>query len=224
MDNMRIYNAVRAVPDAAKKTITAGRLKGFTDINPQYRIEKLTEMFGPCGIGWRYDISDQWLEPGADDVVSAFCNINLYVKADGEWSEAIPGTGGSAYVAKERNGLYTSDEAYKMALTDALSVACKALGICADVYWEAGRTKYSGAPQETPSRTELATDPPPGDLHTERATPEQLKRLRYELDEDQQAAICLKYEVDRLEQLERYTASKVLAQLAARARKENNNG
>ena len=29
--------------------------------------------------------------------------------------------------------MYTSDECYKMALTDALSVACKALGVAADV-------------------------------------------------------------------------------------------
>lgn len=29
-----------------------------------------------------------------------------------------------------------------MALTDALSVACKALGIAADVYWDKDKTKY----------------------------------------------------------------------------------
>ena len=52
------------------------------------------------------------------------------------------------FVAKERNGLYTSDECYKMALTDAISVACKALGFGADVYWQADRTKYTNKPQE----------------------------------------------------------------------------
>lgn len=30
-----------------------------------------------------------------------------------------------------------------MALTDALSVSCKALGIAADVYFSGGRTKYT---------------------------------------------------------------------------------
>ena len=30
-----------------------------------------------------------------------------------------------------------------MALTDALSVACKALGVAADVYWQADKTKYT---------------------------------------------------------------------------------
>ena len=68
--------------------------------------------------------------------------IELYVKYEGEWSWAIPGTGGSKLATKERNGVYVSDECYKMATTDALSVACKNLGIGADVYWKEGRTKY----------------------------------------------------------------------------------
>ena len=50
MDNMTLYQLLRKVPDEAKKPIQAGRLKGMTDINPMWRIKKLTETFGPCGI------------------------------------------------------------------------------------------------------------------------------------------------------------------------------
>lgn len=142
MENLAIYNAVRSVPDSAKRQIGAGRLKGKTDINPMWRLKTLTEQFGPCGIGWKYVITDKRLEQGANGEVAAFLDIDLFVKVDGAWSEAIPGTGGSALVAKEKNGPYTSDECFKMALTDAISVACKALGFGADVYWEADRSKY----------------------------------------------------------------------------------
>lgn len=142
MENMKLYNAVRCVPDSAKKAIAAGRLKGKTDINPMWRIKALTEQFGPCGFGWKYVITKQWTEIGASGEISAFCNIDLYIKSGNEWSDPIPGTGGSAFVANERNGLYTSDECYKMALTDAISVACKALGFGADVYWDSDRSKY----------------------------------------------------------------------------------
>lgn len=142
MDNLTIYNEVRNVPDSAKRRIEAGRLKGKTDINPMWRIKALTETFGPCGFGWKYVITDKRLEQGANGEIAAFLDIDLFVKADGVWSDAIPGTGGSAFVAKEKNGLYTSDEGFKMALTDAISVACKALGFGADVYWEADRSKY----------------------------------------------------------------------------------
>lgn len=143
MDNMDIYKRVQSCPSNALRQIQAGRLKGKSDINPMWRIKMLTELFGACGIGWYYDITKQWLETGANGEISAFCNIALYIKVGDEWSKPIQGTGGSAFIAKEKNGLYTSDEAYKMALTDALSVACKALGIAADVYWNSdGQTKY----------------------------------------------------------------------------------
>ena len=85
----------------------------------------------------------QWTEQGAKNEIAVFTNIDLYIKQAGEWSEAIPGTGGSMFVASERGGLYTSDECYKMALTDAISVACKALGVGADVYWGQDSSKYS---------------------------------------------------------------------------------
>lgn len=149
MDNMTIYRQAQAVPQNAQKTIGGGRLKGMTDINPMWRIMKLTELFGPCGIGWKYTIDKQWMEIShATNEIAGFCNITLYIKDGDKWSEGIPGTGGSAFLANEKNGPYMSDEVYKMALTDALSVACKALGFGADVYWMAGRSKYTKAADE----------------------------------------------------------------------------
>ena len=145
MDNMEIYEKSRECPPNALKTIAAGRLKGKSDINPMWRIKMLTELFGTAGIGWYYEITKQWTEIGANGEIAAFCNINLFIRVDNEWSKPIQGTGGSAFIAKEKNGLYTSDECYKMALTDAISVACKALGFAADVYWNSDRTKYDRA-------------------------------------------------------------------------------
>lgn len=155
MNNLEIYEACRVVPEKAKKPITGGRLNGKTDINPMWRIKKLTEMFGPCGIGWWYTIEKQWTELCEDSrEAAAFCNINLYYKWGNEVSQPIPGTGGAMFIPKEKNGLFTDDEAYKKALTDALSVACKALGIGADVYWEKDASKYESKPmaQEKPKQ------------------------------------------------------------------------
>lgn len=141
MENLELYNKVREVPQDAKKTISAGRIKGFTDINPMWRIKCLTEQFGPCGIGWYYKTVEKWTETVGDETC-AFVMIELYVLYDGKWSQPISGTGGSRLATKERSGVYVSDECYKMATTDALSVACKNLGIGADVYWKEGKTKY----------------------------------------------------------------------------------
>lgn len=148
MSNLDIWEQVASVPKEAQKTIGAGRLKGFTDINPMWRIKKLTEIYGPCGTGWKPVVKKYWTEQGSEDEITAFCSLDLYVrdKENGEWSEPIPGIGGSKLKTKEKNGLYVSDECYKMSFTDALSVACKLLGFGADVYWAAGRSgsKYQG--------------------------------------------------------------------------------
>lgn len=142
MNNLELYEKVRSVPQEAQKTIAAGRLKGMTDINPMWRIKTLTEQFGVCGFGWKIDIVSKWIEDGANEEKTANVHIKLYVKMNGEWSEGIDGIGGSSLVTKEKNGLYTDDECYKKAYTDAISVACKALGIGADVYWDKDATKY----------------------------------------------------------------------------------
>jgi len=143
MENLKIYESVRTVPDTAKKPIKGGNINGFTDINPMWRIKKLTELFGPCGVGWYIEPLKQWLETSPDGRIAAFCNINLYIKSDGEWSKPIYGTGGSMFVDLAHDKQKASDECFKMANTDALSVACKCLGIGADVYWEKDSTKYT---------------------------------------------------------------------------------
>lgn len=141
---MEIYKKLATPPKDALKTIGGGRLKNMTDIKPQWRIEKMTEVFGACGIGWYPEITKQWTEDGCDGQRLSFCNINLYIKVDNEWSKPIPGTGGNMLTTKESKGLYSSDEAYKMAFTDALSVAMKLIGMGADIYRGVGLdSKYT---------------------------------------------------------------------------------
>lgn len=171
MGNLDLYNKLKVVPQEAIKPIQNGRLKGKSDINPMWRIKTMTEHFGVCGIGWKYVITKQWTETYGTET-KAYCNIDLFVKVDGQWSDAIQGTGGSSEVTMERNGSYVSDECYKMALTDALSVAMKALGVGADIYFEKGKSMdYSSkyAMQEDLSKTqqqEVKTQQQTAQYHT----------------------------------------------------------
>lgn len=128
------YNFLSRPPKEALRTIQAGRLKGKTDINPQWRYEAMNSVYGECGIGWKYEIVDLWTINGANEEISVQATIKVFTKENDKWSDPIWGIGGSMLVSKEKNGLYTSDEAYKMAVTDALSVALKYLGVGADIY------------------------------------------------------------------------------------------
>ena len=161
MGNLDYYNKLKVVPQQALRQIQSGRLRGKHDINPMWRIKAMTEQFGVCGIGWKYVITKQWTETFGSEV-KAYCNIDLFIKVDGEWSDAIHGTGGSSEVSMESKGAYVSDECYKMALTDALSVAMKALGVAADVYFEAGKdiigidSKYGAQDSRAAQQTQAA--------------------------------------------------------------------
>ena len=148
--NMRFYGQVQDTPQEARKEIGAGRLKGYTDINPMWRIKRLTEVFGPAGFGWWTQNENFTFEECKTGETAVFCTLELIV-VDPETKEAshpITGVGGNKFVANEKNGPYCNDEAMKMAYTDALSIACKALGFSHDIYFSKDRTKYSLAEDE----------------------------------------------------------------------------
>lgn len=195
MDNLEIYDKVRAVPDNAKKPIQGGRLNGKTDINPMWRIKTLTEMFGPCGVGWYYETTKQWTEQYGEEI-AAFVNISLYVKYSGEWSKPIFGVGGSMFAEKERSGIHVSDECFKMATTDAISVACKQLGIGADVYWEADKTKYDMTEQNESVKMTAKTQKDEETVKLFKELEGELIRTGYGC-----TAVLKKYKVDSLEQM-----------------------
>lgn len=143
--NMNIFESVRSVDEKCKKAITAGKLKGMTNINPMWRIEKLTKLFGPCGIGWWIDnvrYSESFY--GQNELV-VWCELDLYIKG---FDHPIYGVGGSKLYGKgigKKDEFDINDECRKMAMTDAISVACKNLGFAADVYYGIDDTKYTEA-------------------------------------------------------------------------------
>ena len=77
MGNLDIYEKVRSVPDSAKKTIKGGRTSGMTDINPMWRIKALTELFGPCGNGWKEAIMGTWAETGANGEIADGVHLSM---------------------------------------------------------------------------------------------------------------------------------------------------
>lgn len=172
MTNMRYWDELKTVPPERLKPILAGRLKGKSDINPQWRMEAMTRMFGPVGIGWRYEIAKLWIQDGAPPEICAFALVNVwYLREADKWSEAIPGIGGSMLVEQESRGPHTSDEAYKMAVTDALGVAMKSIGIAADVYMGlCDGNKYIKPPER---------HPPSSDGNGEQQTTTNYKYLKY---------------------------------------------
>lgn len=155
-------------PKHTKPFKKAGGFSG-TDISPAYRIQRLTEEFGPCGQGWGYTIQDRWREqfPARDgeppkDFV--FVQLSLWWSEDGERYETGPQIGGT-------EAGRTPDEAYKMAVTDALGKCALLLGVAADVYlgffdgskYQRQHNREEGdRPQRPPQRPAGNSAPPNG--------------------------------------------------------------
>lgn len=179
VNNLGLWEFMRGVPETARRRIQGGHLNGKTDINPVWRIKMLTEAFGVCGFGWNVKEVERWTNECAGEV-GAFVKVELRVKLGGTWSEPIEGTGGSKLCGKGR-GEGINDEAWKMATTDAISVACKSLGMAADIYYEkdaAWGSKYD--PRETAAGAPRSSAPGgygPGPVYASNGQPYQGQQL-----------------------------------------------
>ena len=219
-DKMSVYNAARSVPANAIKKITGGAYgaAGLSDVNPQWRIERMTEIFGAVGDGWVWEPIEQWVENGVH-----YAHVAVqYKKSDGEYSLPVHGYGGTKVGGKDDSDLL------KSSFTDALSNALRYLGVGADVWYSAGKsadqnqfdTKYSspGASergktqkrQEKPAET--GSKMPPAPLISEG----QKKFLYATCTEEQIDALKTKYKLDSLNDMLKATASKIIEQLQAR--------
>lgn len=136
------YSKLATPPVSALKAITGGTLSGKANINPQWKIQAVTEVYGLCGIGWKYEIADKEIIDCPDGQKLIYLTVALQVKDGDQWSAPIYGIGGDLIIKKRGSGLLVDDDAYKKCLTDALGNAMKNIGVAADVYREMFDTKY----------------------------------------------------------------------------------
>lgn len=135
-DNMAIWK--RLFKTDSRFTKNFSRKGGFsgTDINPTYRMAVMTEVFGPCGVGWGWTIESRWSECIAGTQV-AYVQLAVWYRVPGDdkiyWTG--PQIGGTEYGR-------APDEAYKMAVTDAMGKCVTSLGLSADIYMRQFDTKY----------------------------------------------------------------------------------
>ena len=134
IDNMKIWaDNWNTDPKYTKKVNQRG---GYTAIDAQYKLERVTKYFGACGIGWGFtrDFKLQGLD-AYPATVHVVCDLLLWYKLpEDDTRYELPSMGGSElYHGKEGN--YKADtDAWKKAETDALTKAFSRLGFFADVF------------------------------------------------------------------------------------------
>jgi hypothetical protein len=130
-DNLAIWNALEKTDPAHTKGFKrAGGFSG-TATKPIYSIKRMTEQFGPVGIGWG-NTEPKFEVVAASGEIMVFCTAGLW---HGSRENVFWGVGGDKVSAKRSSGdAFNSDEAFKASFTDALSNAMKLLGMSADIH------------------------------------------------------------------------------------------
>jgi hypothetical protein len=143
MSNLYLWDKLKKTDPSHTKPFTrAGGFSG-TSVRPIYSLEKMTETFGPCGIGWGMTPPEYQLVPGPDNTTLVFCTVGLWYVENARRSELVFGVGGDSVVVTTAKGIRGDDEAFKKAYTDALTNAMKHIGMSADIHMNMfADTKY----------------------------------------------------------------------------------
>lgn len=150
-------------PSHTKQFTRGGGFKG-TAIKPMWSYKRMTEEFGPCGIGWGVGEPSFQVVPGPEGEVLVYCTASIWYGAD---RATVFGVGGDKAVGKNKYGLQTDDEAFKKAFTDAITNALKMIGVGADVHMGMfDDSKYVNDMREefredAPAKQSKADDPKP---------------------------------------------------------------
>ncbi len=116
-------------PAHTKEFSRAGGFKG-TAIKPMFSYRRMTEEFGPCGIGWGIGEPSFQVVPAGEEIL-VYCTVSIWHEKP---EQRVFGVGGDKVAGKNKYGLSTDDEAFKKAFTDAVTNALKLIGVGADVH------------------------------------------------------------------------------------------
>lgn len=128
-ENMDLWNKVcKTDPKYTKSFNRAGGFSG-TAINATYLIRKATELWGPIGGAWGFEIEKSEFIPGSNNTI-----IHVILIKFRHPSGSFQSFGQTTFVSTNKNGVFTDEEAPKKSLTDALTKALSWLGFSADVH------------------------------------------------------------------------------------------
>ena len=147
-DNMRVWNHAKTTDTSATKNVNQGG-RNITSIQTLWPIKKGTELWGPVGLGWGFEILEDRFDTGIPIMTRAkedgtaptlICDskihtirIKLWYIEDGK-TGALESYGHTPFIYGSKYGASQDDEAPKKSLSDAIKKALSMLGFCSDIY------------------------------------------------------------------------------------------
>ena len=163
MSNKALWKRVCVTDPAAVKPITGKQYSGNSP-KPYWIVERLTDEFGPCGIGWGFIVLDERMERLTETEILHVARVRFWYELDGKRGEFEQIGQTRALYAKRDKSLMVDEDAPKKSVTDALVKCASYLGFAGDIFsgmwddskyvneagkhWEAIRADESKTPRE----------------------------------------------------------------------------
>ena len=134
MTNKQLWDSVKVTDPLAVKPITGKSYKGNSP-KPYWLIERATETFGPCGIGWGVVVKSERFERISETDVLHVAVVSVWYVLDGKRSETFDQMGGTkaAYLTS-KGSLMVDEDAGKKSVTDGMVKCLSMLGFAGDIF------------------------------------------------------------------------------------------
>lgn len=156
MDNMELWRSVCVTDPRAVKPITGKQYKGNSP-KPYWVIQRATEVFGPCGLGWGVQILSERFERFGDEALH-IAHVKVWYMQDGKRGEIEQmGQTRAAYISAAGKHIVDED-APKKSATDGMVKCLSMLGFAGDIFsgqWD--DSKYVQWAAEETKRREMPT-------------------------------------------------------------------
>lgn len=148
MDNMKLWNSVCVTDPKAVKAITGKQYKGNSP-KPYWIIQRATETFGPCGIGWGIEVVSERFERFGDEALH-IALVRVWFMANENKRGVIEQMGQTKAAYTSAAGKHIVDEdAPKKSVTDGMVKCLSMLGFAGDIFsgqWDdSGYVQWAGA-------------------------------------------------------------------------------
>lgn len=155
--NKALWDRAFMTDPKAVKPITGKQYKGNSP-KPYWLIERATEEFGPCGIGWGVTVKSERFERMGEHDVLHVAVVSVWYMHNGVRSETFDQMGGTKAAYMTGAGkLMVDEDAGKKSVTDGMVKCLSMIGFAGDIF--AGRWDDSKYVEHAAHEWAIRNDP-----------------------------------------------------------------
>lgn len=132
-ENMKLWQSVCVTDPAAVKPITGKQYKGNSP-KPYWIIQRATETFGPCGIGWGVTVLNERFERMTETDVLHVALVRIWYELGGKRGEIEQMGQTKASYRTAKGDLMVDEDAPKKSVTDGMVKCLSMLGFAGDIF------------------------------------------------------------------------------------------